>query len=239
MEKEEIKRIRDHCKIARDMKDEEINRLDAYLRDTKYLRRDSEIQVANLIELRNLRHTHFKSKPEPFSDPYGQNVFWLFCCESLFVEGHYGPCCAWARATVEYILYELCQFDPRVPNEFKEEIFQCGENPGIDSCLRKLREVGSISCEACTDCRTIAQNGDCVVHHRLGEILRGRGMRRLLRELGVKEKDLGKEGFKKHDKTRDDVIRKALRPGYERDMAKESMRLLYRFVSGVMAGNPS
>jgi hypothetical protein len=125
-----------------------------------------------------------------------------------------------------------------VPNEFKGEIFRCGQNPGIEPCLKKLRESESISCEACTDCRTIAQNGDNVVHHRLSEILRGRGMRRLLRELGVKEKDLGREGFRKHDETRDDMIRKALRPSYEREMAKESMRLLYRFVSGVTAGNP-
>jgi hypothetical protein len=227
MDEEGLKRIRKYFDIPDNLADDDIHRLESFLRDTPYLHLATPEQVGNLVELRELRKAHYPARPEPFSDPYGQNIFWLFCCELLFVEGHYGPCCAWARATVEYVLYELCEFDSRVSPYIKDFIHSCGPNPGIDRCLKELRKVGAISCDDCATCKTIAENGDYVVHHRLDMILKQRGTKRLLIEMGVKKKDLSKKGFKEHE----DMIRKALRPTYERKLAKESVELLYRFMS--------
>lgn len=231
MDVEGLKRIRKHFDIPDNLTDDEIRGLESFLRDTPYLHLAVPEQVANLVELGELRRAYYPAKPEPFTDPYGQNIFWLYCCELLFVAGHYGPCCAWARATVEYVLYELCECDSRVSPEIKDVIRSCGPNPGIDCCLKELRKVGAITCDDCAICKTIADNGGYVLHHRLDMILKQKGTKRLLIEMGVEKKNLSKKGFEEHE----DLIRKASRPTYGRKLAKESMKLLYRFMSRMTA----
>jgi hypothetical protein len=224
MEKEEIKLLRDNCEIARGMKDEEIDKLDAYLKETPYLRRPNFIRIENLIELKRLRRLHYPAQPEPFDPRNPMDVFWLFCCESLFVDGHYGPCCVWARATIENRLYELCLLDKKSRAEFIVEKDRLkGKNPGIEWCLSKLGypkdgEVYGL-------CMEIKNNGNYVVHHRLELLMSGQSIEEGCRKLGFSEKAIG---VVLQD---EDLFKKANRYNWERDKAIESMSKLYEFES--------
>lgn len=226
MEEKYIQFIREYFDVPADTTDEDIGRLDVFLKETPWLRRPDFMQVGNLVELRSLRKICYPAKPEPFIPPYGENLFWLFCCESLFVEGHYGPCCIWARATIEFELQELCLLDPEVPEEFKAKIRNPEKRgtPGIDACLNKLGD--SLCSEGHNACDVIKNNGDYVVHHRLDKIMGVQSPEDLLREWGVSEKNINAPGFK--DKR---PLMKAARYNRERIRAKESMKSLYEFDS--------
>jgi hypothetical protein len=225
MEKKEIELLRENCEIARGMKDEEIDKLDAYLKETPCLRRPDFLQVANLIELKDLRKSCYPAMPEPFAHPYGENLFWLFCCESLFVEGHYGPCCIWARAVVEFELQEFCLLDAIVPEGFKTQIRNRGKHrtPGLDECLEKLKLGNSLRPEDHKACAAVKDNGDYVVHHRLDRIM-GQIPEDIFRQRGVPESEVNSLGLEDRR-----VLMKILRYDRERIRAKESMKNLYEF----------
>ena len=223
MEKKWIEHIRCHYEIPASMTDEDIGQIEDSLKDLPQY--SAPIRVANFIELTELRKSFFPTKPLLGIFPTGFDTRWQGLCERLFLEGYYGPCCIWVRATVELMLQELCLLNPNVDREFKERIRGPGQNPGIGSCLSKLG--GALSEEDQRCCQAIANRGDWVVHHRLDEIMGGRTLKGLLRGWGVAEKNLDAPGFKDSERQ----IMQANRINQERTMAKESMEQLYGFLS--------
>jgi hypothetical protein len=214
MEKEENKLLREHCEIARGMKDEEIDKLDAYLKETPYLRRPDFIRIENLIELKRLRKLHYPAQPEPFDPRSPMDVFWLFSCESLLVDGHYGPCCAWARATIEFCLQKRCLREERVKYDDKKKEMN-GGNPGVVACLKMLDySKGEDVYDLCYEIKDAA---GYVLHHRLEELVSDQAVADRFRNL-IDEKGVGILSEHKY----------ALRYDFERDKAIESLKNLYR-----------
>jgi len=199
--------------IARDMKDEEINKFDAYLTKASYLRPPNFIRVQNLVELRRLRATHYPAQPEPL-DPRTWDIFWLFRCELLFLEGHYGPCCAWARATIEFYLQKRCLKEASIAYS-QAKIGRNGRNPGASACLRILsyhkgEEVDNL-------CLDIENAAGYVLHHRLDELVGDQTVADKFRD-SIDKKGIGI--LLEH--------KDALRYDFERDKAMESLEKLYK-----------
>lgn len=214
MEEVEVRLLRDHCKTARDMKDEEINRLDVYLQEASYLRPSNFIRIGNLIELRRLRATHYPAQPEPL-DPRTWDVFWLFRCELLLLDGHYGPCCAWARATLDYYLQKRCLREKGDQYARAKEEDRHGWNPSVSKCLEILGyPKGEKVDKICDD---IKNAGDYVLHHRLELLVSDQAVDNKYQD-SFDEKQIGI--LKEH---KDD-----LRPTFERDKAIESLEKLYK-----------
>jgi hypothetical protein len=215
MEKKEITLLREHCEIARGMKDEEINKLDAYLKETPYLRRPDFIRVGNLIELKRLRKLHYPARPEPFDPRNPMDVFWLFCCESLFVDGYYGPCCAWARATIEFYLQKRCLKEEPVKWEDEKKKKKNGENPGVGDCLKILgyQKGGGVY----RLCRDIKNAAGYVLHHRSEKLVSDQAVADKFRNV------INEKGIRILSERKD-----TLRYDFERDKAIESLKNLYR-----------
>lgn len=224
MEKEWIAIARVACKLPETVTDEEFNLREAELRKSPHT--IDSIRVANFIELRTLKQSSIPECPQMGLFPSGYDLLWQGRCERMFIEGFYGPCCVWARATVELLLQEMCLLDPGASVRFRGWVRRHkGKNPGIDECMGWI--VESFSSDDCRACATIKDNGDWVAHNRIDKISGDESLEDVLRGWGVSEEHLNRPGFK----TQERLLRIANRHDKERGLALSSMKALYSFLS--------
>jgi len=214
MNPQQIAKLRQTYNMSGDWTDEEIEWAHKYLKDTPYLLRPNGILVKNLLQLKSIRTAQYPSEPKVLSLPYGFDSFWLFESEVLFLYGHYGPCCAWARATIEFYLQKRCLKEESVQYA-KARKDRKGENPGVSACLRMLdyhkgEEVDML-------CLDIKDAAGYVLHHRLEELVSDQAVVDKFRDLIV-EKGIGILLEQKD----------TLRYDFERDKAIESLEKLYK-----------
>jgi len=223
LEKKWIQFIRSKYDIPEATTDDEICKLETSLGNLPHV--FDPIRVANWIELLELRKIFFPGKPQLGVFTSGYDNSWQGCSERLFLEGYYGPSCIWSRAALELLLQEICLSDKKVDREFKDQIRRPGRNPSIEKCVRKLGD--SLSKSDTIACRTIAKNGDAVVHHRLDIITKGKSIEDILRGWGVAEKNINKPGIKANER----LLLMGHRLSKERGMAKSSLEQLYGILS--------
>jgi len=214
MNSQEIAQLRQTYNISDNQTDEEIQLAQNFLKKTPYLVRPESMLVKNLLELKSIRKTHYSSKSEVLSSPYGLDSFWLFESEILFLYGHYGPCCGWSRATIEFYLQKRCLAEKNAQYTKTKEDSK-GRNPGVLACLRILAypkdgEVDKL-------CQYITDAAGQVLHHRLEELVSDQAVADKYRNT-IDVKGIGILSEHK------DV----LRYDFERDKAKESMEKLYK-----------
>lgn len=223
MEREWIDFIRREFGIPTSITDDEINEFENRL---KYLPQTSDpIRAANFIDLVQLRKRYFPDMPQLGRFPSGFDLMWYGCCERMFLEGQYGPCCVWARATLQLVLHEMCLFNKNVKPDFKEQIRHSDLTPGIGGCARALGSAWTSEDESAR--KIIENNGDAVVHHNLDQIASRKKLEEILSGWGVADENLNAPGFKANERQ----LLMAYRPKREREMAKHSLEALYGFLS--------
>jgi hypothetical protein len=223
MKREWIDFIRKGFGIPTSITDDEINEFENRLKSLPHT--SEEIRVANLIDLVQLRKRYFADMPQLGIFPSGFDLLWQGCCERMFLEGQYGPCCVWARATLQLVLHEMCLFDKYVKPEFKGQIRHSDRTPGIGECTKALGSAWTSEDEMAR--KTIEDNGDAVVHHNLDQIAGRKKLEEILRGWGVADENLDAPGFKANER----LLLMAYRPEREREMAKSSLEALYGFLS--------
>jgi hypothetical protein len=228
MRAEEIKIVRRLFKLTEGMSDQEILGYEKTLDDMP--RTGSITRVGNFIEKLELRKKWMVGNWDP-SLPYTDTEHaWLRVCEELFIEGDYGPCCVWARATMEHILQEDCLANPNVPEAFKKRIRGPSDkdpNPNLGELKEKLSAGGALTNADSEAIRVLAKNGKGSAHHRWDIITADRSIEDHLRDFGVDEENIHLPAFKESE----GVLIKEIRFRGERRMAVESLRELYRIFS--------
>jgi hypothetical protein len=223
MEENLIDLLRKSCEAARTMTDEEINQIesDLWLFSTKPF-----LRVRNKIDLDDLRKKWMVGDWRPGLHVTDIEHNRLHDCERMFIDCLYGPCCVWARATMEHILQIDCLSDPNVPEDFKNKIYK-GRNPSLEKMKKELKmalEKGyhSWSDEESDLCEIIANNGDYTVHIRLDKISGGKTAKDYLREWGHSSEEIKTIQINEQDFIEMNAKEEV------RKMAIESMRCLYR-----------
>jgi hypothetical protein len=210
--------------IPPDMTDAEMQEILVKLNDLPS--EPDELRVGNYLKLADLRKKNWPARPSPFTILNPIDLFWIHRCEVLFTQGEAGPCCVWARATVEWELQEQCLKSPKVSESFRNKILNPGKNPGLRDCMN---ELGDTICKSTKDaCDRVAENGDAVVHHRLDRIAKI-DLNTWLKQRGfsLPTLDVSRSG----KDAREDAI--AMRFIQEEEMANESMASLYVFEAGI------
>lgn len=181
-----------------------------------------EFRAGNFLDLRRLLADVWPSRPEPLTIRSAWDLYWLFRCELLFVEGLYGPCCIWARATVEYELQELVLTSEKTSEGLKNRILRNGYNPKFDDYLKELGPA--LSAEAHKGASVVKENGDFIVHHRLDKIV-GTDATEWLKYWGVPPTSSDAQGELLENR----FYGKVFRFNHEEELALESMKSLYIF----------
>jgi hypothetical protein len=142
----------------------------------KFERKLSREIIYNEIELMQLKKEmsfdiFLPRSPHEFSS--------YLSTEQLFTSGFYGPCCVYARATLECLLQEDCLAQETRSHAFDavvKRIKDPGRNPSVKDMLSLLTENGVWPIETKSLAVKIADNGDYVVHHRYDGIFSGKGL---------------------------------------------------------------
>lgn len=130
------------------------------------------VRVRNYMRLKELRANVFPEYSNKILLRGTERHFqWLYTCEWLFINGKYGPCCVWARATLEFWLQELCLSLNEIDEKIKKQIKGPGLNPSITELVGELKKIGIMSKEFYNHCDEIKKNGNVVVHIRLDELV--------------------------------------------------------------------
>ncbi len=221
MDKNDIKLIRVMFGLPESVTEADIEDVEIYLEECGTLGTPDMIRAANFMSLEEVRRVVLPQKPKPGMILGDDDILWLCRCERFFVDGLYGPCCLWARATLEYDLQEECLSSQRVSQKFKNRILDPkARNPSIDDYLQQLGiTVSSPTFDACM---LVKNNGNWVTHHRIDKLTGGDSLEITLRETGLSE-----EFIKSLMRSGERELKKDLRPNFERDRAIESMESLY------------
>jgi len=221
MDEDEIKVMRALFELPDSVTEADIEDVETYLEEYGTLSTPGMIRVANFLSLEVVRRDVLPRRPKPGMIFDEDDILWLCRCERFFVDGLYGPCCLWARATLEYDLQEACLSSSRVPQQFKDRILEPkAKNPRIDECLQQLGvPVSSPVFDACI---LIRNNGNWVTHHRIDMLAGDESLETLFKEIGLSE-----EFIESHLRSGEREVKKSLRPGFERDRSIESMKCLY------------
>ena len=221
MDTDEIKLMRILFELPESVTEADVEDIETYLEECATLSTPGMIRTANFIFLEMIRSPLLPGKPKPGMSFNDDDILWLCRCERFFVDGLYGPCCLWARATLEYDLQENCLSSSRVPQKFKDRILDPkAKNPSIDECLQQLGLSASSS--VYDACMLIKNNGNWVTHHRIDMLTGGDSLEILFKEIG-----LSKEFIESLLRCGEREVKKSLRPGFERDRSIESMKCLY------------
>lgn len=208
--------------IPKRVTDADIKEAEAYLKECEELNTPGWIRTANFMRLEEIRKPLLPNNPKPGMVCDDDEIPWLCWCERFFVDCLFGPCCLWARATLEHDLIEKCLSSSGVPQEFKNRILDSdAQNPSIHECLKQLGIA--TSSELFKASMVIKDNGNWVTHHRIDR-LTGREPEVLFREIGKSEEFI--EALMRSGKREMGV---EYRQGFERYRATESMKSLYLF----------
>jgi len=200
--------------------------LEAAEKELNNLARLSEsVRVGNYMTLKKLRADVLPEKPNVLSFCNLGRVFqWLNACEWLFINGEYGPCCVWARATLEFWLQELCLSLNEVDDDIKERIKNEKRNPSISELIGKLKEIGIMSNEFYEHCEVIKENGDVVVHTRLDKLASKDKIKTKFEEWKASKKVY--EKISREDETLR-WVQRGIMSEFWHDRARRSMERLY------------
>lgn len=195
--------------------DGEISTSLSILRSRPDLFRMPELMIRDMLKLRELRTMHYPSKPEIFSEVHGRYHYWLYESEILFLRGHYGPCCAWARATIEYHLRKKCESDLAALVKTEEWVkSHGGRSPGVWEYLDALGlGKGDTNFDLCMG---ISGRAAEVLHHKLDKLVSDNGIEEKYGHLSSQALEIIRSADK-------DV----LRYDFEKDKASQSLSALY------------
>ena len=166
MKDEEIKWIRGHFEIPKDFSDDNIRKIVKELEDRH--QENLNVFVGNSIELNCLNRSLMK-EPMAF-EASGELKLW-YAAGSLFIYGFHGPCCVWARATLEYMMQRECLENPNICMNLKRRIEKPVRNPGLDVMYEELVLAGSWSDSDREPFLNVKRNGDYCAHHRMDKIV--------------------------------------------------------------------
>jgi len=220
MKKEELALARISHKTIGSKSEEELEALLTKL--NKLPRIPDAYRVGNYLDLEEQRARFWPSHPRPFSIRSAEDFFWVFRCELLFTWGLYGPCCVWARATVERELQNMALSNEKVSKDFKHRILRTGRNPEFGDYITILGT--SISDCAKDAAEKVKHNGDWVIHHRLDQIV-GIDAKKWFEGWGIAERTSNEYAELVENRFYGEVFRF----NKEEDMALVSMKNLYRF----------
>ena len=199
----------------------------------KFERKLSREVIYNEIELKQLKKEMSFDILLPRS-PHELSSF--LSTEQLFTSGFYGPCCVYARATLEYLLQEDCLAQETRSHAFDDVIKMVkdpGRNPRCKDMLELLVENRVWPIETKPLAAKIADNGDYVVHHRYDGIFSGKGLDELRFVLPRTKARLDDNGIvigMEQDGYYEKLSYEINRPYEERRLSLESLRSLFKIL---------
>ena len=199
----------------------------------KFERKQGREVVYNEIELMQLKKEMSFDILLPRS-PHELSSF--LSTEQLFTSGFYGPCCVYARATLEYLLQEDCLAQETRSHAFDDvvkKIKDPGRNPSIKDMRDLLTENGVWPIETIPLAVKIADNGDYVVHHRYDGIFSGKELDELRFVLPKVKARLDNDGIvigMEPDGYQEKLSYEINRSTEERRLSLESLRSLFKIL---------
>lgn len=197
----------------------------------KFERKLNREIIWNEIELMQLK----KDMSFDIFLPRGPHEFSSYLStEQLFTSGFYGPCCVYARATLEYLLQEDCLAQETRSHAFDDVIKRItdpGRNPRIKEMLNLLIENGVWPIEMKSLASKIEDNGDYVIHHRFDGIFSGMGLdelRFVLPRVKARLDNNGNVIGMEQDGYYEKLSYEINRPYEERRLSLESLRSLFK-----------
>ena len=199
----------------------------------KFERKLSRETIYNEIELMQLK----KEMSFDIFLPRGPHELSSYLStEQLFTSGFYGPCCVYARATLEYLLQEDCLAQETHSHAFDNVIKQIkdpGWNPSIKDMRNLLTKNDVWPIETIPLAVKISDNGDYVVHHRYDGIFSGKGLDELRYVLPRVKARLGNDGIvigMEQDGYYEKLSYEINRSTEERRLSLESLRSLFKIL---------